>query len=231
MRILAIETSTKNLSMAIADDERVLAEYKGDAILRHSHDLIPNIENMLNKLKLELIAIDSFAISIGPGSFTGLRIGVSILKGLNLVTRIPIITVPTLDAIAYNSIDAVVPICVIVDAKKKNLYASLYKTQDGGIIKLRDYLIISPEELIEELIRDIKESVLFAGDGVGLYERSISDRLRGAKFAPEDCWYPDAKVIARMGVEKFKRGDFAEPDTLVPMYIYSHKCSVRGIDR
>ncbi len=227
MKILAIETSTKSLSMAIADDEKVLAEYKGDAILRHSHDLIPNIESMLKKLKLELIDIDSFAISIGPGSFTGLRIGVSILKGLNLVTRIPIVAVPTLDAIAYNSIDAVVPICVIVDAKKKNLYASLYKSEDGGIIRLWDYLIISPEELI----RDIKENTLFTGDGAGLCDKVIADKVKGAMFAPKDRWYPDAKVVARMGAEKFKRGDFAEPDTLVPMYIYSHKCSVRGIDR
>ncbi|MFH1753414.1 MAG: tRNA (adenosine(37)-N6)-threonylcarbamoyltransferase complex dimerization subunit type 1 TsaB [Candidatus Omnitrophota bacterium] len=244
MKILAIETSTRNLGLAIADDEKILAEYRGDSLLRHAQDLIPGIESLLKKLKLRLTDIDSFAVSIGPGSFTGLRIGVSTLKGLNLATNIPIVVVPTLDAIAYSSKDSTVPVCVIVDAKKKNLYASLYKTVDGGIIREWDYAIVSAEELIERIKgsgvrgqgsgfrgQGSEKEILFVGDGVGLYEKQISEKIEGARFAPKDLWYPDVKVVGRMGAEKFKRGEFAEPDTLVPMYIYPQKCNVQGINR
>jgi tRNA threonylcarbamoyladenosine biosynthesis protein TsaB len=227
MKILAIETSTRNLSIVISDERSVLAEYKGDAVLRHSQDLIPNIEELLKKIDSDLIDIDCFAVSIGPGSFTGLRVGVSMLKGLNLVTKIPIVTVPTLDVIAYNAVGINTPICVIVDAKKKNLYSSFYKPEDGGIIRSWDYLLISAEDLVKR----INGKTFFAGDGVALYGSLIAKRLKGANLAGKEYWSPDARVVARLGAERFKRGQFADPDTLVPMYIYSQKCNVRGIHR
>ncbi len=152
MRILAIETSTKYLSIAIADEDSILAEYKGDGELRHSQDLIPNIDLLLERINSKLSDIDGFAISIGPGSFTGLRVGVSILKGLNLVTDIPIITVPSLDVIANNAVDVAHDICVIVDAKKQNLYTSLYKKgENSDMIRVWDYLLVSADELMERV--------------------------------------------------------------------------------
>ncbi len=227
MKILAIETTTKNLGVAIADENSILAEHKGLAELRHAQDLLPNIDALLKKIGSKLEEIDSFAISIGPGSFTGLRVGVSTLKGLNMVTGIPIVSIPTLDAIAYNALDRDAPICVIVDAKKKNLYTSLYKRGNGGIIKLWDYLLISPEDLIKR----IDAPTLFLGDGAALYGGFILERLKDARLADKDCWSPDAKVVARLGVDKFKRKEFEDPDTMVPMYMYSRECNVKGVYR
>ncbi|MBL7068417.1 MAG: tRNA (adenosine(37)-N6)-threonylcarbamoyltransferase complex dimerization subunit type 1 TsaB [Candidatus Omnitrophica bacterium] len=230
MKILAIETSTRNLSIAVADENSILAEYKGDSVLRHSQDLIPNIEILLKKTGLGLADIDCFAVSIGPGSFTGLRVGVSIIKGLNMVTNIPIVTVPTLDVIACNVLDTPTPICVILDAKKKNIYSSLYRVKDGDIIRTWDYLLVPPDELIER-IDDKDEEILFLGDAISFYGDLIRERLKNAKLADRKYWFPDAKRVARLGRNKFKRREFEDADGLVPMYMYSRECNVRGIDR
>jgi len=230
MKILAVETSARNLSIAVADGESILAEYKGDSILRHSQDLIPNIERLLKDTGLSLTGIDCFAISIGPGSFTGLRVGVSVIKGLNMVTNIPIVTVPTLDVIACNALDSPIPICVALDAKKKNVYTSLYRVKDGGIIRLWDYLLLPPLELIER-IEDKDKSILFLGDAISFYGSLITEALKGAKLADRKDWFPDAATVARLGRDKFEKRDFQDADTLVPMYMYSRECNVRGIDR
>ncbi|GAF96056.1 unnamed protein product, partial [marine sediment metagenome] len=187
MKILAVETSTRTLSIAIRDQNSVLAEYKGDGGLRHSQDLIPGINSLLKKINSKLSDIDCFAISIGPGSFTGLRIGVSILKGLNLVTGIPIIAVPSLDVIAYNAADMPHDICVIVDAKKNNLYASLYKKgKNNDIIRIWDYLLITADELVKR----IKTKTFFLGDGAAVYGKFISERLKDAILADKRYWFP-----------------------------------------
>lgn len=235
MRILAIETSTKNLGIAIADEDSILAEYKGDSELKHSQDLIPNIDLLLKDLGSDLTDIDAFAISIGPGSFTGLRVGVSALKGLNLVTDIPIITVPTLDVIAYNAINISAPICVIVDAKKNNLYSSLYTVENGDIIRSWDYLLIHADELIKRVQstehRTQNKEILFLGDGIGLYGSLILGGLKGARLADRKYWFPDPKVVAHLARIKFRRKEFQNPESLVPMYMYSRECNIRGVDR
>lgn len=225
MKLLALETTAKTLSLAIADEGSILARFRGQAVLKHSQDLIPNIEKLFKKTKLSLADIDCLAVSIGPGSFTGLRVGVSIVKGLNMATKIPIVAVPTLDAIACNSKDAVEPVCVIRDAKKKNLYTSLYKFEKGNIIRLWDYLLIPAEEIAGRIDKDI----IFTGDGVALYGDTILEKSKGSKLADSKRWFPDVDWVARLGIEKLKNKEFENPDTLVPMYIYSKECSIRGI--
>jgi tRNA threonylcarbamoyladenosine biosynthesis protein TsaB len=181
---------------------------------------------------MRLADLDCFSISIGPGSFTGLRVGVAMVKGLNLVTGIPVVAVPTLDATAYNARGEGGSLCVIVDAKKKNCYASLYKAQNHGIIRQWDYMLLPAGELIDKLeAQGIEGGVLFLGDGLTLYGDLIKNRLPGAKFASERLWYPDARVIAELGAAKFRNGEIEDPDKLAPLYIYSQDCNVKGVFR
>jgi len=227
MKLLAIETSTKHLGIIIRDEKSILSEYRDKMELRHSQDLIPRIDTLLKNLKLKLTDINAFAISIGPGSFTGLRVGVSTLKALNIVTQIPIVAVPTLDVIAENAAGEGRDICTVIDAKKGNLYTSLYKSRDGGIIRVWDYLLLN----LDELAGRIEKETLFIGDGIDRYGTTIKALIKGAVFAEMNLWLPDVKVVADLGFDRLKRKEFIDPDTLVPMYIYSKECNVRGVER
>jgi len=227
MKLLAIETSTKHLGIIIRDEKSILSEYRDKMELRHSQDLIPRIDTLLKNLKLKLTDINAFAISIGPGSFTGLRVGVSTLKALNIVTQIPIVAVPTLDVIAENAAGEGRDICTVIDAKKGNLYTSLYKSRDGGIIRVWDYLLLN----LGELAGRIEKETLFIGDGIDRYGTTIKALIKGVVFAEMNLWLPDVKVVADLGFDKLKRKEFTDPDTLVPMYIYSKECNVRGVER
>lgn len=226
MKILGIDTSTKYLGIAVANENSILAEHRGEGALRHSQDFIPNIDVLLKKINASLKDIDCFAISIGPGSFTGLRVGVSLVKGLSIVTNVPIVAVPTLDVIAYNAQNEDADICVVVDAKKGNLYASLYRRRNGDIIRQWDYLLVTPAELIGM----IKNETVFLGDGVERYGDIILKSLKDARLMGERFWYPDVKIVCVLAREKLRLRDFTDPDAVVPMYIYSKECNVRGID-
>ena len=227
MKILGIDTSTKNLSVAILDEDRLLAEFNGRDRLRHSQDLIPRIASLLKSARLALSDLDGFAVSIGPGSFTGLRIGVTTLKGLNLVTGKPIAAVPTLDALAYNISGEYKNICVIVDAKKNKVYACIYTKIDDKIKRETEYLLLPIEELLER----IDSPAIFLGDGIGLYKEAISNKLNSAQFAEENLWFPKASIVSKLGIEKLRKDEITGGDELVPMYLYSRECSIRGIDR
>ncbi len=233
MKILTVETSTKNLGIAISDDTTILAEYRSKKEFTHAEEIIPSINSLLNKASLKLNNIDALAMSIGPGSFTGLRVGVSTLKGMNLATNIPIIAIPTLDVIAYNVKDKSAHICTIIDAKKGNLYTSLYQAENGGIIRKWDYSLVSQDEFIEkpDSIDCNKSSMLFVGDGITRSRDLIKKKYPDAICAAEDEWYPRPEITAILAVDRFEDKKFEDPDRLIPMYIYSRECSIKGIER
>jgi len=229
MKILAIDTSTKFLSIAVTDDNRVLAIFNDNGDLKHSELLIPEIDKTLKKSDLKLKDIDGLAISIGPGSFTGLRIGVSTFKAINMALGTPIAAVPTLDAVAYNFIDEEKhQLCPVIDAKKGKIYSSFYKktvTHRSGLQTVRlnrvtEYLLA----YMDDLLGKIKEPTVVFGDATTLYEKE----LKKNKFiqVSDRKWYPKAEVVARLGLEKFKKRQIANPDRLVPMYLHSKYCQV-----
>ena len=220
-----METSTSKLGVAIADENSILAEYKSDSALRHSQESIPAIKKVLKRAGCSLRDMDAFAVSIGPGSFTGLRVGVSVIKGLNLVTRIPVAAVPTLDVIARNSAGSRLPVCVMVDARKGNVYSCLYKEGKYGIIRMWDHLLIRPEELADRIKKEAGEA-LFSGDGIPVYRNTILKTAWNAKFADENMWFPDVKTVARLGMERFRKKELEDADALAPFYMYSRECNV-----
>ncbi len=227
MKVLGIETSTKKLGVALIDGENILAEHNGTSRLKHSADLIPVIDKLLKASRLDLGGLDGFAVSAGPGSFTGLRIGAATLKGLNLATKKPIIAVGTMDALAQNIKEDNCSICVTIDAKKTNVYACLYAKKNGKVERKTDYLLIKPGELLEK----ISEPTIFIGDGISLYKDMILERRPDSLFADSGLWQPKAGVIAGLGARKLEKNQIADPDKFVPMYLYSKECSLRGVDR
>ena len=224
MKLLAIDTSTKFLSVAIANDGDILASVRDTGEMQHSSQLVPSIDRTLKKCNLKLKDVDAIALSIGPGSFTGLRIGVATCKGINLALGIPIVSVPTLDAIAYNFIKGNEKIlCPLIDAKKQKLYTCFYAKsfRTLGLKRITDYILTD----IEGFLKMVDKPTMVFGDGVKLY----LDYLKKNSYIDivDGDWFPKAEVVAKLGLEKARKRKFENPDKLVPLYLHSKYCQVR----
>ena len=218
MKVLGIDTSTSCGSLGIIDDDAVVAEY---ALLRdetHSTRLVPAIQALLKEARLDLDEIDGIAISLGPGSFTGLRVGLSAVKGLALAAERPVVGIPTLDALASNLPFTPYVICPLVDARKGEVYTALYKDGEGGRIEqLTPYQVLAPLDLLEKIP---PQETIFLGDGVEAYGELIEERL-GAKalFAPPHLRFLRGSTVAEIGLQRFKKGENDNISSLVPIYV------------
>ncbi|MDO8525569.1 MAG: tRNA (adenosine(37)-N6)-threonylcarbamoyltransferase complex dimerization subunit type 1 TsaB [Candidatus Omnitrophota bacterium] len=221
MTILAIDTSTDYLSLAIMRDEKILARFHRRSRMRHSSLLVPMIDRLLKKARVKLEAIDCFAISIGPGSFTGLRIGAVTVKGFSYALNKPIVTVPTLDVIARNVKGFKGIICPVLDARKNKVYACLYKSDGKNVNKISKYLLLPAKELIEKTAG--YDKIVFLGDGY------CSSEQRSCESRTSRHWHPKAEVVARLGAEYYRGKRFVTAEDLEPMYLYSRECDIKGI--
>jgi tRNA threonylcarbamoyladenosine biosynthesis protein TsaB len=225
MIILAIDTSTDYLSLAILKDGRVIAKSHKRAHRRHSILLVPAIEKLIKKAKLNIGKIDCFAVSIGPGSFTGLRIGVTVVKGLAYALKKRIVAVPTFDVIADNAKSFKGVICPVLDARKNKVYACLYKSDGKTIKKISNYLLLPLEELMKKISK--YDKVLFLGDLIPGPGPGINSGPRPRNWFGKD-WHPKAETVARLGAEYYKEKKFVKAEDLEPLYLYSHECDITG---
>ncbi len=229
MTILAIDTSTDYLSLAIMRDGKIAARFHRRSHMRHSSLLMPMIDKLLKKAKVKLKAIDCFCISIGPGSFTGLRIGVVTVKGLSYALNKPIVTVPTLDVIAENVKSFKGIICPVLDARKNKVYACLYQSDGKKLKRVSKYLLLPVTELLEKAAKH--DRIIFLGDAIDLvgksFERSFSSRSQDQALLRK-VWHPKAGVVAKLGSEYYKNKKFVSAENLEPMYLYSRECDITG---
>ncbi|MBC8414029.1 tRNA (adenosine(37)-N6)-threonylcarbamoyltransferase complex dimerization subunit type 1 TsaB, partial [bacterium] len=197
MKILAIETSTVAGSVAVIDKtEGLIGEIRVDVRVAHSERLMPSIKWLLDSSGLTVGEIDAFAVSIGPGSFTGLRIGLSTAKGLAYASKKPLIPVRTLDAFARTLPFCSYLICPVLDARKNEVYAALYRWDETGCVKIMEEEALTPEELF---IR-IKEPVLFMGEGVKRYEQLIKESVPDSIIAPPSRMSPSAASVGEVAM-------------------------------
>ncbi len=216
---LGIETATPVCSAAIVHCEKSVAEYTLNTASSHEPHLMPMIERILCDTGIELRRLAAIAVSTGPGSFTGLRIGLATAKGLALAQNVPLIGIPTLDGLSYNAAFAVnihtasslTPciICPLIDARKGEVYSALYRYKE--MEKLTDYMVLP----LVELLKQITEPTLFTGH-IHLYREEIKKELgEKAFFAPPQLTYPNAASIAHLGI--LRRDSCA--DELKPIYL------------
>lgn len=216
MLVLGIETATKTGGVALINGKGVIAEYTSNIEVTHSERLMANVDRLLKDTGVALADVEGFAVSIGPGSFTGLRIGIATIKGIVLATGKPVAAVPTLAALAWNLPHAVYPVCPLLDAKKKEVYAAVYRTGPAGIET------VAPEAVLPlaELASRFKEPLLFTGEGSGLFRSDLQALFgRRAFFAPASARVPSAASVAEMGRMKLAAGERADVDELAPLYI------------
>jgi tRNA threonylcarbamoyladenosine biosynthesis protein TsaB len=224
MRILGIDTTSKFLSLGIYDRGKI-AEYNVDLERRHSALLTVIIKRTLAGLGLDVRDIDYFACGIGPGSFTGIRVGVAAMKGFAFALRKPLIGIPTLDILAANAVlkpgqKTIVP---AVDAKRSLIYCGSYRTKGLGFKKILPYMLLT----VDEFIAQIPAGSLILGDALGLYKEKIVRDVKGAVILERDYWFPQGRNVIALALERIKAGKFDDPLKLNPIYLYPKECQIR----
>ncbi len=198
MRILGIESSSLVASVAIVTDDILTAEYTVNLKKTHSQTLLPMIDEVIRMLEIELDSIDAIAVSGGPGSFTGLRIGSATAKGLGLAMKKPLIHVPTVDAMAYGLYGTDALICPVMDARRNQVYTGLYHFRDRFEV-VKNQWPSDVRELVDEL-NERGEKVIFLGDGVPPYRALIEESIKvPCAFAPAHVNRQRAASVAALG--------------------------------
>jgi tRNA threonylcarbamoyladenosine biosynthesis protein TsaB len=216
MKVLGIDTSTMTAGVGIIDEDEVLVDLKFDVKITYSEVLLSTIDLALKTVGLKIGDLDGFAISIGPGSFTGLRIGLSTIKGLCFASGKPLASVPSLDALATLSLYCRYPVAPLLDAKKDQVYAAIYDTSDGKLRRKSEYLVID----VDNLVKKIAEKTLFVGAGARLYQRELIGLLgKKACFATGEQSTPSGASVARIGLNKLVDGQTEDITDLEPLYI------------
>ena len=219
MKILAIDSSSLVASVAIITDDIMTAEYTVNFKKTHSQTLLPMIDEIVRMVGIEIDSIDAIAVSGGPGSFTGLRIGSATAKGIGLSLNKPIIHVPTIDAMAYNLFGTDKIICPIMDARRSQVYTGLYTFKDGVLDIRKPQCAISMEELVEEL-NSLKEDVIFIGDGIPVFCKYIDENLKNTHYyAPAHLNRQRAGAVGALGMIYFKEGKYISADEHEPDYL------------
>ena len=229
MYFLSFETSTKIFSLALSQDEKILRyrNLKSASVLEDT--ILPTINKILDSAGVKFSQIDGFAIALGPGSFTSLRVGLSTVKSFAMATNKHVIGIPSMDIIAHGvNLGSYDEICVINDARREKVYACLY----GPNGRTSDYLLTSIDDVLEK----VHGKTLWVGDAIGIYRKSIeaayqeytSKKNRSCKcfFADEKWWYPRATVMAALAYERFQNKKYDDAASLLPLYLYPQDCQV-----
>ena len=226
MNILAVDTSSKYFCLAIGKADKIAVSIQLPFLTELSRKIIPAIDAALKRSKLSLKEIDCFGIGLGPGSFTGLRVGFAVIKGLILPFNKPIVAVGSLDLIANSVGNESGCVCPLVDARRSLVYSAAYSKKDGKLTRKTRYLLVSIEELFRRL--SLKGKVTFSGDGLNLYSDIIKKKLgRLANFADRSLWYPEPESLLHCVKEKIKNKEFSDLHKLVPVYLYPKECQVK----
>ncbi len=225
MKVLGIDTSTSCGAVGLIDDGELLSDTLLSIPVTHSERLLAAIEFVLREARCSAEDVDGWALSLGPGSFTGLRIGVSTIKGLAFATGKPVAGVATLDVLASQASATSYLICPILDARKKEVYSAFYRYQDGSSPKRQtDYQALRPEDLVEK----ITERTIFLGDGVRTYKDFLLRSLPSlAIFPAPSLHFPHGSVVATLGLDLLRKGELLNVSTFSPIYIRPSEAEVK----
>jgi tRNA threonylcarbamoyladenosine biosynthesis protein TsaB len=218
MRILALETSAKSVSCAFTENGAVLAHSFQCTGLTHSRTLLPMVDAMLKNAELTLSSVDAFAVSAGPGSFTGLRIGVSALKGLAWAEGKPCVGVSTLEAMAQNLAHTDTLLVCAMDARRSQIYNALFEAHGGNLTRVCADRAIGLDELCVELGSDGRKKIVLGDGAVLAFERLTRERI-DCTLAPAALRYQNAVGVALAAEEAVRRGETVSAQELSISYL------------
>ena len=216
MRILAVDTATTSCSVAIVDQTSLISEFTIDREETHSKHLMDMIMTVTRMSGINFSDLDGFTVTRGPGSFTGLRIGISTIKGLAMASEKPVVGVSSLETLALQASYSQDLICPILDARKGEVYFSRYRFQKGHLKRQTKERVAPPDKAVDNL----KESCLFVGNGALLYKEMILEKMgEFASFAPMIQNTIRASTLAYLSMAKFENNDTDDVEKIEPYYI------------
>jgi tRNA threonylcarbamoyladenosine biosynthesis protein TsaB len=216
MKILAIDTATPSCSVALVDDEKLLAETTVVSRQTHAAHLVRMIEQTVSTVGLKLADLDGFAVTRGPGSFTGLRIGISTIKGFSLALDRPMVGVSTLEALALQCGPTSRLICSMVDARKGEIFYGGYRLSNQGLAAVDDEQVLAPRELVRKIV----PPCVAIGNGAILYHDLLVETFgSGIESGPPGHHILRASSVAELGYRRLRSGDHDEAAAFVPTYI------------
>lgn len=218
MRILCLDSATEAAACAVIEDNKLLGEIIINYKKQHSVILMTIIDNILKQTNTSINTIDGFVVSKGPGSFTGLRIGMATVKGLSQGTNKPFISISSLDALAYNMAYTEGIICPILDALRNNVYTALYTFEDNKLKRLTEYMVISMDELLD-LLKAKSSPTCFIGDAVPIFKEKIQNSLLNVMFAPTHLNVVRASSLGELGFMALSNGSHDNLYSCAPLYI------------
>ncbi|KPJ77077.1 MAG: hypothetical protein AMJ54_09345 [Deltaproteobacteria bacterium SG8_13] len=227
MMVLAVDTATSSCSVAIADGDRLLSEITLVSGETHSRHLAALIETLVQTAGLSLERVEGFAVSQGPGSFTGLRIGISTVKGLAIAGNRPMVGISTLAALAWQVGPTDHTICSMIDARRKEVYAALYHWSPDGPVQVTAEQVATPEAVLAA----IEQPCVFIGSGAAAYRRRIEAAAgRRALFVPAGFHSIRAAAVAILGARRLSAGDPDDVERFVPTYLRRSDAELRHAD-
>ena len=222
MKILGIDTTTKRLCLGLYVDGKFY-EYSLQVGRSLSALLVPTIQRVICTLGLKIADIDYFACGLGPGSFTGMRIGLATIKGLSVVKNKPVIGISTLDILAKNVQLKDRLIVTALDARRALIYCSSYKYEQGILKRKSEYSLLS----LDELVKKFTGKVVVLGDAVALYGDALLTRIKNATVLDKDYWSPQAHNLMELAVAKIEAKQFSSALTIKPLYLYPKECQIK----
>ena len=232
MIILAFETATMQGSIALMGDNHLIAEYSLNITTTHSERLLKCVETMLDDAQMTLDQVDGFAISSGPGSFTGLRIGLATVKGLSFATHKPVAGVPTLDAMAWQFTYSSYLICPCLDARKQEIYTALYRAVDGTLETIVAPMVVEPEKFVDAVLQRYQQKIIFTGNGVEVYLDLLSAKLKDRFIcAPHFLMIPRAASVAELGMARLKANLIENIIAFEPIYLRKSEAEIKWSEK
>lgn len=231
MKILAVDASGQVASVAVATENGILAEYSVDYLKTHSQTLLPMIDEILKMTDTEKTALDAIAVSEGPGSFTGLRIGVATVKGLAAALEKPVIAVPTLEMLAANFLGSNELICPMMDARRNQVYTAVYRCEGEKLVPVVAQKACALNEILAEL-NGLGQPVVLLGDGVDAYKAQIQAGITlSYRFAALHQNRQRAGSLATLALQKAKNGQMMPGSELVPEYLRLSQAERERLER
>ena len=218
MKVLGIDTSASPASAALVENQKIIGEFFINTKLTHSQTVMPMIDSLLSCCETKLSDIDVLAVSVGPGSFTGIRIGIAAVKGMAYGSDKNCVAVSTLESMAYCHLYHNGIICAVMDARCNQVYNALFRVKNGSVKRICSARAISIEELTKEL-ENAHENIILVGDGAEICYKAMAQTSVSAQLAPFNVRFQNASAVAFAAEIQAEKGNIVSSQELMPVYL------------